>query len=82
MFKNRSALHASIRVSGLLLALLTVFGTAGAARASDRYRDCQKRINREQRELDRAVARHGERSRQADHERRELDRLYRECRVR
>jgi len=82
MFKKLNSLLESVRLLGVAVALLLVFGTAGAARASDHYRDCQKRIDHEQRDLDRAIARHGERSRQTDHERRELDRLYRECRFR
>ena len=82
MLNKLGDLLESARFLGMAFALLMVCGTAGVARASDRYRDCQKRIDHEQRELDRAVARHGERSRQADHERRELDRLYDECRFR
>jgi len=37
------------------------------------------RINHQQRELDRAIARHGYYRSQADHERRELDRLRYHC---
>jgi len=82
MLKQQTHSLMGVRLFGIALTLLMVFGAAGAAQASDRYRDCQRRIDHERYELDRAVTRHGERSHQADHERRELDRLYDECRFR
>ncbi|MGC1964911.1 MAG: hypothetical protein WA673_00545 [Candidatus Acidiferrales bacterium] len=67
----------------LLLAValggLTFLGNAGTVRAADWSDCCAQRINHEQFELDRAVARHGYRSWQAEHERRELNRLRYEC---
>jgi len=56
-------------------------GGAGAAQASGRDRDdaCYRKIHNEERELDRAINRHGYYSRQADHERRELDKLRDRC---
>jgi hypothetical protein len=64
---------------GVALGGLMLAGTAGAARADDWREHCDVRINHEQRELDRAIARHGYYSSQADHERRELNRLRYEC---
>jgi hypothetical protein len=65
----------------LALGMLLVLGGTTAARAAD-WRECRRRIAHEQRDLDRAVARHGYFSRQAWNERRALDRLYAECRYR
>ena len=52
----------------LLLALalgsFAFLGTAGAVRADDWIDRCAQRINHEQFELDRAIARHGYRSRE------------------
>lgn len=64
-----------------LLGALVMFGGAGAAQASDRDRDdaCYRKIRNEERELDRAINRHGYYSRQANHERRELDKLHDRC---
>jgi hypothetical protein len=64
---------------GVALGGLMLVGTAGTARADDGRECCGERINHEQRELDRAIARHGYYSRQADHERRELNRLRYQC---
>jgi hypothetical protein len=64
---------------GVALSGLMLLGTAGTARADDSRDRCGERINHEQHELDRAIARHGYDSRQADHERRELNRLRHEC---
>jgi hypothetical protein len=64
---------------GVALSGLMLLGTAGTARADDWRDRCGERINHEQHELDRAIARHGYDSRQADHERRELNRLRYEC---
>lgn len=66
------------RVLGIALGAFFALGGATAARA-DNWRDCDKKIQHEQRDLDKAVARHGYNSRQAEHERRELDKLYDRC---
>ena len=75
-------LKSSLRKS-LLLAValggLMFLGNAGTVRAADWGDRCARRINHEQYELDRAIARHGYRSWQADHERRELNRIRYEC---
>jgi hypothetical protein len=65
----------------LALGSLLVLGSAGVAGAAD-WRDCDRRVAHERRELDRAIDGHGYYSRQAQHERRELDRIYAECRYR
>jgi hypothetical protein len=70
------------RLLGIALGAFFLLGSAGAAHAADWDRGCDRKIAHEQRELDRAIERHGYRSRQADHERRELDRLYARCRYR
>ncbi len=70
-----------IRLFAVLLGALVMFGGAGVAKAYDRDRDdaCYRRIAKEERELDRAVRRHGYYSRQANDERLELARLQSEC---
>jgi hypothetical protein len=55
---------------------------AGAANAADWDRGCDRKIAHQQRELDRAIERHGYWSHQAQNDRRELDRLYARCRNR
>lgn len=75
-------LKATLRKSMLLavaLSGLIFLGNAGTVRAADWRDRCGQRINHEQYELDRAIARHGYRSWQADHERRELNRIRFEC---
>ena len=67
--------------AGIALGAFMILGGASTARADD-WRSCEEKIEHEQHELDRAIARHGYYSRQADHERRELDRLYAKCRYR
>jgi len=62
-----------------ILGALVMFGGAGAAQAADRDDACYRKIRNEERELDRAINRHGYHSRQADHERRELDKLRDKC---
>jgi hypothetical protein len=66
------------RMFAIMLAAFFALGGATAARADD-WRDCEKKIRHEQRDLDKAIAHHGYYSRQADEERRELDRLYDRC---
>jgi hypothetical protein len=76
------AILGNAKLPGVALGILMVLGSAGVAGASDRNRGCEERIAQEQRELDRAIAHHGNRSWQAEHERRELARLRDECRTR
>jgi len=75
-------IFSNARLLGVALGLSMILGGAGAASASDWDRGCDERIAHERRELDRAIARHGEQSWQAEHERRELARLRDECRLR
>ncbi|HUO36302.1 MAG TPA: hypothetical protein VMU43_15040 [Candidatus Acidoferrum sp.] len=70
------------RILGLALGAFILMGAAGTASAADWYHDCNRRIAHEQRNLDRAIARHGYHSPQADHERHELWRIESECRYR
>lgn len=66
------------RVLAIALGAIFALGGATAARADD-WRKCEKKIEHEQRDLDKAIARHGYYSRQPDEERRELNRLYERC---
>jgi hypothetical protein len=67
---------------GIALGALMMLGGASVARARDWDHDCGRQIEHKQRDLDRAIDRHGYYSRQAEHERRELERVRRECRYR
>jgi len=71
-------LRSKRKVLAIMLGAFFALGGATAVRADD-WRDCEKKIRHEQRELDRAIARHGYYSRQANEERRELDRLRDRC---
>jgi len=66
----------------IVLGALVMFGGAGTARAmgNDRDDSCYRKVREEERELDRAIERHGFYSRQADHERRDLERAREKCR--
>ena len=70
-----------INLFAVLLGALVMFGGAGVAQANDHDRDdaCYLRIKKEERELDKAIRKHGYYSRQANDERLELSRLQREC---
>jgi hypothetical protein len=72
-----------ITLFAVMLGALVMFGGAGVAQANDHDRDrddaCYRKIKKEERELDRAVRRHGYYNRQANDERRELSRLQSEC---
>lgn len=67
-------------VLGTIVSALLLLGSATVANAAEWHSGCDRKIAHEQRELDRAIARHGYHSWQARHERRELDRLYARCR--
>jgi len=66
------------RVFAIILGAFFALGGATAVRA-DEWRKCEKKIRHEQRDLDKAIARHGYYSRKANEERRELDRVYDTC---
>jgi hypothetical protein len=67
-----------VGVIGIALGAFFALGGATAARA-DNGRSCEKKIAHEQRNLDKAIARHGYYRWQANEERRELNRLYERC---
>jgi hypothetical protein len=65
------------KLSGIILAMLLICGTAGSAKAADW---CSREIRHERHELNEAVRHHGYYSWQADHQRRDLDRVRDQCR--
>jgi hypothetical protein len=65
------------KLSGLIAAMMLLFGTAGLAKADDW---CYKHAKHQQHELDEAIHDHGYHSWQADRERRKLDQIRDECR--
>jgi len=68
-----------IKQVAVAVGLLLMLGGPLAVTASAADRDCGERVAREQRELDRAIDRHGYNSRQAEHERREIAKLRAKC---
>ena len=66
----------------ILLGALVMFGGARSASAMGGDRDdaCYRKVREEERELNRAIERHGYNSRQADHERRDLEKAREKCR--
>jgi hypothetical protein len=80
---KEASMTRKIKLFAVLLGALVMFGGAGAAQASDHDRDrddaCYRKINKEERELDKAIRKHGFYSRQANEERREIARLQNEC---
>jgi len=66
------------KLSGIILGMLLIFGTAGSARADEW---CSRQVRHERHELNQAIHQHGYYSWQADHERRELDRVRDQCRL-
>ena len=67
----------------IVLGALVMFGGAGTAQAAGGDRDdaCYRKVREEERELNRAIERHGFYSRQANHERRDLEKARDRCRV-
>ena len=72
----------NVKIFAMLLGALVMFGGAGSASAmrGDRDDACYRKVREEERELNRAIERHGYNSRQADHERRDLERAREKCR--
>jgi hypothetical protein len=66
------------KVLGMALGVLIALGGTTRARAEDGS-SCERKIEHQQRDLDKTIARHGYYSRQANHEQRELDRTYDRC---
>lgn len=73
---------AKLKIAAYAAGAILFWGGATAAYARDWDDWCARKIEHEQRELDRAIYRHGYYSRQADAERRELARLEERCRWR
>ena len=71
----------SLRTAPAMLAMGAMFLFAGVpqAKADDDHRECRERVERDQAKLDRAIQRHGERSRQAEHARHELNEQRERC---
>ncbi len=70
------------RKSGILAAILAaffVFGSAMPSRAVDRDDKCERRVHQAEENLDRAIRKHGEHSRQAEQRRRELREVRERC---
>ena len=69
-------------VLAIVLGALVMFGGVGTTQAANPDRDdaCYRKVREEERELNRAIERHGFYSRQADHERRDLERAREKCR--
>jgi hypothetical protein len=70
---------------GILAAVLAAFfllGSGVPAQAMDRHGKCEHRIRQAEANLDKAIRKHGERSRQAEHRRRELYEARERCRHR
>jgi hypothetical protein len=69
------------KCTGLVLGAFLMLSGAGVARADGWNRGCEKKLQHEYRDLDRAVDRHGYYSRQAQEERNEIRRLENRCGV-
>jgi uncharacterized membrane protein YccC len=71
------------RKSGILAAILAaffVFGSAVPSRAVDRDDKCERRVHQAEENLQKAIRRHGEHSRQAEQRRRQLEEARERCR--
>lgn len=70
-------------VLAIVLGALVMLAGAENVSADGRDRDdaCYRRVREEERELNRAIERHGYYSQQADHERRDLERAREKCRI-
>jgi hypothetical protein len=69
--------------SGILAAILAAFfllGSAVPSMAVDRYNKCERRVQQAEANLQKAIRRHGDRSRQAEQRRRELQEARERCR--
>ena len=71
----------NLKMFAILLGALVMFGGAGSASAMGGDRDdaCYRKVREEERELNRAIERHGLYSRQANHERRDLEKAREKC---
>ena len=70
-----------LRVLAAILAAMFLFSSATPLRALDRDDErCHRRVEQAERNLDKAVRRHGEHSRQAQQRRHELEEARERCR--
>jgi len=67
------------RVLATALAAIFLLGSAVPGQAWDRGDKCRRRIERAEYNLEKAIRRHGERSRQAEQRRRELQEARERC---
>jgi hypothetical protein len=63
----------------IILAAFFLFGSAVPGRALDRDDKCERRIHRAEENLERAIRRHGEHSRQAEQRRHQLEEVRERC---
>ena len=75
------SLRKVLRTAPALVMMGAMFLFAGVPqlRADDEHRECRARIEKAQHNLDRAVAKHGEGSKQADHARHDLNEQREHC---
>ena len=66
-------------VLAVILAAFFLFGSAPPARALDRDDKCERRIHRAEENLEKAIRRHGEHSRQAEQRRHQLEEVRERC---
>jgi hypothetical protein len=64
----------------VILAAFFLFGSAVPSMAIDRNSKCERRIQQAEINLQKAIRRHGDRSRQAEQKRRELQEARERCR--
>jgi hypothetical protein len=79
--KRNSILKINPTTLSIVLGALVMFGGAGTAKADGREDACYRNVQQQERELNRAIERHGLYSRQADHERRDVERAREKCRI-
>jgi hypothetical protein len=66
-------------VMAAVLAAFFLFGSALPTRALDRNDKCERRIHKAEQNLERAIRRHGEHSRQAEQRRHQLEEVREHC---
>jgi hypothetical protein len=79
--KRNSLLNRKTMKLAIVLGALVMLGGAGTANADRRDDACYRNVQQQERELNRAIERHGFYSRQADHERRDVERAREKCRI-
>jgi hypothetical protein len=79
--KRNSTIKRNSTALVIVLGALVMFGGAGTAKADGRDDACYRNVQQQERELNRAIERHGFYSRQADHERRDVERAREKCRI-